>query len=912
VDPRARWGALVLCEGSPEWFAARVVALGALVPRICVVDGAPYLGLERERVGSAAPPNTTVVPSGGAVREALEALDHASGELILLETGGTWEEVANAALDRLGTYDVLVIGCSEFFADPLEVMRAFERSPEALSADVELCEFAGRSDLMLRRRARPLVCCRPGAGFRFVGPRQGPPERLDRIDAPLLRYGPLLSGGPPLVDPREEGVCAFLNSHPAPVERALRQASAAEIRPNESKPEGDLDVSILVPFMGALDVTRRCVEAILGWADPDGPSFEVLLRDDGTSGPLDELDGVLADPRVRLSRAKENMGFLRTVNAAAQEARGTYLVLLNNDTEPLPGWLSALVDCARSDPGIGAVGAMLLYPDGVLQEAGSILFKDAIGGNCGKRDPQAWHPRYQYRRDVDYCSGACLLVRRALWEELGGFDERFAPAYYEDADLCFALRARGSRVVYEPRARVVHLEGYSSGTETAGGVKRHQVLNRERFLEKWGSVLAAENAPPARGSKKVHALREPPNAQHVLVAYSGYPLFDRDAGSFRLLQMLEILRGQGCRVTFLARSWAGNVAHRRHLEELGVECRTARSHFERDLSNRETLGRCVRALVRERPVDLALLVNFESSRRVGRFLRRYSPRTPIVTDCVDVHFHRLRRQAEATGDPAVAAQAEHTRRRELAAYRKSDLVIAISDDEARFLQPLLGRVPVTTLGTIHPIPPPQPGRRGRHGILFVGSFGHPPNGDAVRYLVREILPLVWKEHSDLVLDVVGSGNDPALEGLASDRVRFLGFVADLEPLFRERVALVASMRFGAGLKGKITQALSYGLPVVTSTIGAEGMGLVADEHYAHAESPEQYATAIARVLDDTEYWETIAQGGRALIERELSVEAATHRLTQNVLSIEQRRTGLRTALMRMTSLRSARAPRSWV
>jgi glycosyltransferase involved in cell wall biosynthesis len=182
----------------------------------------------------------------------------------------------------------------------------------------------------------------------------------------------------------------------------------------------------------------------------------------------------------------------------------------------------------------------------------------------------------------------------------------------------------------------------------------------------------------------------------------------------------------------------------------------------------------------------------------------------------------------------------------------------------------------------------------------------------VRYLVQEILPLVWKEHSDLVLDVVGSGNDPALEGLASDRVRFLGFVADLEPLFRERVALVASMRFGAGLKGKITQALSYGLPVVTSTIGAEGMGLVADEHYAHAESPEQYATAIARVLDDTEYWETIAQGGRALIERELSVEAATHRLRQNVLSIKQRPTGLRAALMRMTSLRSARAPRSWV
>ena len=167
---------------------------------------------------------------------------------------------------------------------------------------------------------------------------------------------------------------------------------------------------------------------------------------------------------LRIVTNDENLGFLRSCNRAAAQARGRYLVLLNNDTLVLPGWLDALLQTAKDGEDVGAVGAKLIYPNGLLQEAGGIVWQDGSAWNWGRgEDPE--DPRFQYVRQVDYCSAACLLVPKALFDELGGFDDRYAPAYYEDTDLCFAIRARGKRVLYQPAAQVVHFEGVSHGTD---------------------------------------------------------------------------------------------------------------------------------------------------------------------------------------------------------------------------------------------------------------------------------------------------------------------------------------------------------------------------------------------------------------------------------------------------------------
>jgi GT2 family glycosyltransferase len=174
------------------------------------------------------------------------------------------------------------------------------------------------------------------------------------------------------------------------------------------------------------------------------------------------------------------------------------LVFLNNDTITLDGWLSALLRTFHRIGDAGAVGGKLIFPDGRLQEAGNVMFRDGTGANFGKWDPKPAGPLYSYLRDVDYCSGALLATPRALFEEIGGFDKRFRPAYYEDADYCFQVRRQGLRVVYQPESAVVHLEGGTSGTDLTVGPKRAQVRNRERFRDKWRSELADRPRPPTQ------------------------------------------------------------------------------------------------------------------------------------------------------------------------------------------------------------------------------------------------------------------------------------------------------------------------------------------------------------------------------------------------------------------------------
>ena len=138
-----------------------------------------------------------------------------------------------------------------------------------------------------------------------------------------------------------------------------------------------------------------------------------------------------------------------------------------------------------------------MYPDGKLQEAGGIVFSDGSACNFGKHDKAANAPLYNYIREVDYGSGALLATRRSLFIECGGFDVRFEPAYYEDADYCFTLRTKGYRVYYQPESVVVHFEGASSGTDLNTGVKNAQVANQARFVEKWGEVLRHQPHAPA-------------------------------------------------------------------------------------------------------------------------------------------------------------------------------------------------------------------------------------------------------------------------------------------------------------------------------------------------------------------------------------------------------------------------------
>lgn len=247
------------------------------------------------------------------------------------------------------------------------------------------------------------------------------------------------------------------------------------------------DVSIILPVYNQLKYTVECLASLS--ANLAGVAAEIIVIDDASS---DETPAVLgAVEGLRLVRNPENLGYLRTVNRAAREARGRVLVILNNDTQVRKNWLKPLLD-ALKDETIGAAAPKMLFANGRLQEAGATLKADGTAEMIGLFDDPTL-PRYNYDRDVDYVSGACIAIRRADFEALSGFDESFAPAYCEDADLCLRVRKSGKRVRYVAASEIVHHLSVSSDAQPNAYKMRQVRTNQQKLLERWGETLEELN-----------------------------------------------------------------------------------------------------------------------------------------------------------------------------------------------------------------------------------------------------------------------------------------------------------------------------------------------------------------------------------------------------------------------------------
>jgi len=629
-------------------------------------------------------------------------------------------------------------------------------------------------------------------------------------------------------------------------------------------------VSIVIPVWNKVDYTRRCLEKII--ENTPGDLFEVVVVDnastDGTAELLASMEGdakVVKNPR--------NEGFVLACNQGAAASDGKYVLFLNNDTAPQPGWLEALVAEAERDPRVGAVGAKLVYPDGNLQEAGGIVFSDASGWNFGKGDDPE-RPAYQEPCEVDYCSGAVLLVRKDLFDRLGGFDLRYAPAYYEDTDLCFGLRSLGFQVRYCPTSVVIHHEGVTAGTSTASGPKRFQDVNRDKFFQKWREELRRQPEPPSvtgrtpRTASRERVLAAAADKGSVLVVDPTMPLFDRASGSLRLFRILQLLRADGFHVTYLARNGTGQHAYRRPLTDMGIRVLDADPERMAQLGYyvagpRADLGQ----ILGERPFDVAWLSFFYIAEQYLPLVRGLSPRTAVVADTVDVHYLRELREAELRRDPAVLARARQLRERELAVYQRADLVLTVTAADREELLRRKLATPVEVVPNVHaPHQGPTPGFDARGGMIFVGGFGHPPNVDAMTSFCAEILPRIRERAPGLPLAIVGSNPPEEVRALAGADVAVTGWVPDTGPLLDGARVSVAPLRYGAGMKGKIGEALGRGLPVVTTSVGAEGMGLVDGESALIADGPRAFAEAVVRLHGDRELWERLREGGRRALQ----------------------------------------------
>jgi len=614
-----------------------------------------------------------------------------------------------------------------------------------------------------------------------------------------------------------------------------------------------VEVSIVIPVYNQVDFTHECLAAVQQHSGEI--PYEVIVVDDASTDATSEVVGKI--PGILYLPLESNSGFIASCNRGAAAARGNYLVFLNNDTTVTEGWLSALRETFEIEPKAGLVGSKLVYPDGRLQEAGGIIWRDGSGWNRGKfQDPSK--PEFNYLREVDYCSAASLMIPAALFAELGGFDPKYAPAYYEDTDLAFKVVRSGRKVLYQPLSVVLHHEGITSGTDTSAGTKQYQEVNRATFTTVWSAVLADK---PENGDLVSYESAKP-GKKRILVVDHHLPMPDRDSGSLRMFQILSILRQLGHHVTFLPDNLADISPYGDELRKRGVEV----VHYPHTKSVRDYLQHEGAAL------DVVILSRCDFARKHIGDVRQHAPQSRIVFDTVDLHFLREERQAAMTDDPEVRQSAAEKRRLEYELVDRADETWVVSPTERDLIRMARPEKSVEVVSNIVPVPGSALPFQDRRDLLFIGSFQHPPNTDAVLFFARDIFPHVQKELGAIRFYVIGDKAPPPLIALADENIIVTGLQPDVRPYFDSVKLSIAPLRYGAGVKGKINQSMGFGVPVVATLVAVEGMGLTDHENVLIADTPHEFARAVAELYTSHSLWDRISQAGiektRALYSRE--------------------------------------------
>jgi len=613
--------------------------------------------------------------------------------------------------------------------------------------------------------------------------------------------------------------------------------------------------SIIVPVYNQAAHTLTCLRALA--EHPPLAACEILVIDDGSSDQTQAWMAQVAG--LHFHRRAQNGGFIAACNDGAERARGQVLVFLNNDTVPQPGWLDALLDTFDAQPDAGLVGAQLVYPDGRLQEAGGVVFSDGSAWNYGRFDSPE-DPRYASLRDADYCSGAAIAIPRALFESLSGFDTRYAPAYYEDTDLAFSVRAAGKRVLYQPAARVVHLEGITSGTDLTQGPKAYQVRNRELFERKWRDALSTFPAPGTQPTPAtVHARQ-----RQILIVDEAVPQPDRDSASLRSFNLMKMLRQENAHVVFMATELAPPPQALAALQGLGVEVWYP------------PFSQSPPAWLSSQGARFAVVLacRYHVAEKILPLARKHAPQARLVLDTIDLHYLRESRAAELAGNAALAKAALQTRQRELSVVTAADIVLVVSGTEREVLARDAPASKVEVLSNLHEVAGPGLPFAQRRDLVFVGGFRHTPNVDAVRWFVQDVLPLLRPRLPDAVFHCIGGDVPDSIAELAQEGLVIHGHVPSLETAMNGMRVAVAPLRFGAGVKGKVNLSMAHGQPVVATLCAVEGMHLQDGVDVLVADDAQAFADAVVRLYLDQELWNGLARSGLENVARHFSLDAA--------------------------------------
>lgn len=628
------------------------------------------------------------------------------------------------------------------------------------------------------------------------------------------------------------------------------------------------EVSIIIPVYNEFQYTYNCLKSIL--KNSGDVTYEVIIANDCSTDITKDMETIVKN--IRLITTKENVRFLLNCNHAAGYAKGKYLLFLNNDTQVQPEWLKPLVKLIESNDRIGMVGSKFVYPDGLLQEAGGIVWKDASAWNYGNRkNPE--DAEYNYVKEADYISGAGIMIKAHLWKEIGGFDERFVPAYYEDTDLAFEVRKRGYKVMYQPLSVIVHFEGVSNGTDVESGLKHYQQVNFEKFYEKWKDVLAdheanAENVFTAKDRSS--------HKKHILVVDHYVPHHDQDAGGKCTYMYLKLFVKMGFQVTFIGDNFFKHEPYTTELNQMGIEVLYGNYYYNNWEEWLKENAHYFDYIYLQRPHIAVKYID----------LARNCSKAKILYFAHDLHHIREYREYEMTKNPEKLEASEHWKKIEYELFEKADVGHVVGSYEQEIMQKAFPGKPIRNIplyiyeSLLSDI---NKDFAARQDLLYVGGFGHPPNIDAVLWFAREVFPKILQKYPQIKWHVVGGKVPKEIAELASENIIIEGFVSDedLEKLYRTCRMAVVPLRFGAGVKGKVVEAAYFQIPLVTTSIGAEGLSRE-EGSMAVEDDGEKMADAICSLYTDFETLKAMSDNGEEFIKKYFMIEEAERVLRLDV------------------------------
>ncbi|MDR3505395.1 MAG: glycosyltransferase [Acidocella sp.] len=606
------------------------------------------------------------------------------------------------------------------------------------------------------------------------------------------------------------------------------------------------EVSVILVAHNRFELTMRALASL---RQNFVGSIELIVVDNASTDDTRRIGSYVRG--ARLLRSEQNLGFLRAANLALAHVSAPALLYLNNDVELGFGAVAAALRRLQSAGDIGAVGAKIIRSNGLLQEAGSIIWNE--GTTTGYlRDAPPLTPEANFVRDVDYCSAVFLLCRSVLVKTLGGFDEDFAPAYYEDADLCVRMIGAGYRVVYDPAVTLEHMEfGSAPTTEASMALMRR---GRRIFRTKHTAFLQGQYAP---GPQNLITARSRSQKPRVLFIEDTVPLRRLGSGFVRSNDIVHAIAAAGYEVHV----FPINGAPYDYMSLYGElpECAEV-------LAGQDFMTLPEFLAERREVYDLLWVARTHNLDRVLPLLEQAKISAPIILDTEAIASARdaLRSQAFDFAEAFAA---------EFASAGVAAMVLAVNESEARLLAASGLAANVAVLGTARSPTPTPRGFAERGGMLFVGAVhqADSPNFDALRWYVQDIYPALAEIMGKApVLHVAGHvARGVGLEGITEHPgICWHGELDDLAGLYDASRLFIAPTRFAAGTPYKIYEAASFGLPCVVTPLLATQLGWAGGRELLAANDPRGFARQIARLYRDEALWTALRHNALARLERE--------------------------------------------